>query len=103
MSQTQARHVVSHDKLWHSNNLSQASSSLRLCVFVVLRRRQAGVLRNRVASADGEVERLSRKLREAQEKLEVCYVLCNVLRAMVEMTMRIIALVACLLDGRVPF
>lgn len=65
---------------------------------MVLRRSQAGVLRNRVASADGEVERLSRKLREAQEKLEVTYVLCSVLGAMVETPMRTTTLKACALE-----
>lgn len=47
-----------------------------LCLFLLsfpcsLQRRQAGVLRSRVASADGQVDRLSRELREAHDKLEV--------------------------------
>ncbi|CAM9978054.1 unnamed protein product, partial [Ectocarpus sp. 12 AP-2014] len=47
-----------------------ASLAAQHASLVLEKARQAGVLRNRVASADGEVERLSRKLREAQEKLE---------------------------------
>ncbi|CAM9812606.1 unnamed protein product, partial [Laminaria digitata] len=37
---------------------------------VLEKARQAGVLRNRVASADGQVGRLNRQLREAHDKLE---------------------------------
>ncbi|CAB1119536.1 unnamed protein product [Ectocarpus sp. CCAP 1310/34] len=47
-----------------------ASLAAQHASLVLEKARQAGVLRNRVASADGEVERLSRELREAQEKLE---------------------------------